>query len=82
MNRVTSRKLQFFDKFVTDLIIQKYGFNEMQAIREFIQSETYQMLNDPELALYQVSPHIIFDLWENEKITGEPRNSLYIRGDY
>ena len=23
----------------------------------------------------------VFDIWESEMITGDPRNSIYIRGD-
>jgi hypothetical protein len=40
------------------------------------------MLVDREQELYMMSPIIVFDMWENEKITGEPRSSQYIRGNY
>ena len=46
---------------------------------DFLTSETYQMLIDPEMELYKVSPLIIFDMWETEKVTGNPRQSIYIR---
>lgn len=81
MNRISARTLDFFDRQVTQAIGEKYGLNEISAIKSFIQSETYQMLSDPELELYKLSPRIIFDLWENEKVTGDPRNSLYLRSD-
>lgn len=81
MNRISARTLDFFDRQVTKAIAEKYGLNEISAIKSFIQSETYQMLSDPELELYKLSPRIIFDLWENEKVTGDPRNSLYLRSD-
>lgn len=51
------------------------------AIRRFIESETYQMLCDPELEIYKMSPRIVFDMWESEQITGDPRNSQYIRSN-
>ena len=79
--RVEARTLDFFDRHVTKLMIEKYGFDEFEALRKFLESETYQMLINPELELYKMSPHIIFDLWEHERATGNPRNSLYIRGD-
>lgn len=79
--RVEARTLDFFDRHVVNMMIEKYGFDEFEAIRKFLESETYQMLIDVETALYQVSPLIIFDLWEHERATGDPRNSLYIRGD-
>ncbi|MBN6711560.1 hypothetical protein JFL47_11320 [Haemophilus haemoglobinophilus] len=80
MNRVPARTLDFFDRHVVKAIVEKYGFSEFEAIKKFIGSETYQMLIQTELELYKVSPQIIFDLWESEQVTGNPRNSLYVRG--
>lgn len=77
--QVTAKTLDFFVRKVVELIIEKYGFKELQAIRAFVFSETYQMLKDYELGLYQLSYYILFDLWESEQITGDPRNSIYIR---
>ncbi len=74
------RFLDYYDREVLSLIIEKYSFDEMGALRDFIQSETYQMLADKELKMWDFSPQIIFDLWECEKITGNPRNSIYITG--
>lgn len=62
-------------------IIEKYGIGEMEAIKRFIETETYQMLSDPELEIYKMSPHIVFDMWESEQVTGNPRNSQYLRGE-
>ncbi len=79
MSQVDARKLDFYDRQVVQLIIDKYGIKEREAVRNFIESETYQMLLDVELDIYKMSPHIIFDMWESEKVTGDPRNSQYIR---
>ena len=38
------------------------------------------MLIDPELEIYKMSPAAVFDMWESEKVTGDPRRSQYIRG--
>ena len=38
-----------------------------------------QMLIDPELEICTLSPLIVFDMWECEKIAGNPRRSQYIR---
>jgi hypothetical protein len=59
--------------------MDKYGIDERKAIDDFLGSETYKMLIDPEMELYKVSPLIIFDMWEAEKVTGDPRSSVYIR---
>lgn len=81
MNEVDVRSLDFRDRYVVQEIIMKYGFDEMTALKKFITSETYRMLTDKATAVYTMSPEILFDMWECEQITGEPRNSLYIRCD-
>lgn len=81
MTRISARTMVFFDKNVVEQIIEKYGIREMDAIRKFIESETYDMLTDSELEIYKMSPCIIFDMWESEQVTGDPRTSQYIRGD-
>lgn len=79
MTRVDARKMDFYDRQVGQLIIDKYGLAEKEAVRKFMESETYQMLVDTELEVYKMSPYIVFDMRECEKITGDPRNSQYIR---
>jgi predicted DsbA family dithiol-disulfide isomerase len=82
MTKVDARTLDFFDRSVVLLICEKYGMDDKKALRDFLESETYQMLIDKEQEVYMMSPAVVFDMWESEKITGEPRNSQYIRGDY
>lgn len=79
MNKVSAHTLTFFDSVVINKIIEKYGFDEKKAIYDFLQSETYRMLIDKDLEIYTMSPLIVFDMWEAEKICGNPRNSQYIR---
>ncbi|MDO4584584.1 MAG: hypothetical protein Q4D62_10830 [Planctomycetia bacterium] len=81
MSAISVRTLDFFDRYNIKKIVEKYGFDEKTALRKFILSETYRMLVDKELELYTVSPEIIFDMWEAEQVTGNPRNSLYLRRD-
>lgn len=73
--------LDYYDREVTRLIVEKYGYSEMDAYKKFILSETYKMLSDTELEMWDFSYYGIFDMWENEQITGNPRNSIYIRAD-
>ncbi len=75
-----ARLLDFFDRHVSELILEKYGFDERTALRSFLESETYLMLADPETELYRETPHFLFDMWECEKVTGDPRKSQYLRG--
>lgn len=73
--------LQFYDNEVSLLISNKYGYPIMDAYRKFLFSKTYNMLSNSELEMWEFSPVGIFDMWETELVTGDPRNSLYIRRD-
>ncbi len=76
-----ARILDYYDRHVSRMISEKYGLDERSAIRAFLESETYRMLITPELEIYALSPIIVFDMWENEKVSGDPRQSVYIRGE-
>lgn len=73
--------LNYYDKEVSLLISQKYGFSVMDSYKKFLNSETYAMLSNPELEMWDFSCAGIFDMWESEQTTGNPRNSIYIRRD-
>ena len=73
--------LAHYDKEVVVMICNKYGYEPQVALRKFITSETYQALRNPKLAMWEFSPLGIFDMWESEQVTGNFRNSLYIRRD-
>lgn len=79
--KFTPYLLDHYTKNVVLKICNKYGFTELNALRKFLNSETYRMLCDPALEMWEFSPDGIFDIWENEQITGDPRTSLYIRRD-
>lgn len=80
MKEIFSDILINYDKEIISFISEKYSFSEMEAMRSFLYSETYAMLSDFELEMWEFSPLAIVDMWENEKISGDPRNSIYIRG--
>ena len=73
--------LDYYDYEVTQLISDKYGYSHMDALRLFVTSETHRMMENPKLEMWQFGPPAILELWEAEKITGDPRNSIYVRGD-
>ena len=73
--------LNHYDAEVVRRICGKYDFTPVEALRKFVASETYRMLRDPKLQMWDFSPLGIFDMWECEQITGDPRKSLYIRRD-
>ena len=49
--KIEARTRDFFDRHVTKLIVDKYGLDERVALKEFLQSEAYQMLIDNSLEL-------------------------------
>ena len=53
--------------------------SEIEAIRSFINSETYKLLQNEETDIFTMSPYAVFDMWECEKVSGNPRMSVYIR---
>lgn len=63
------------------MITEKYGFEQMQALRIFLNSETYKLLSDAELEMWEFGPAAIFDMWENEKDYREPKKfSIFEEG--
>ena len=81
MNRTRPSILQTVDAMVAREIARSRDISDMDALRLFVVSETHRMLVDDDLKLWYFSPLAIFDMWENEIATGDPRNSLYLRGD-
>ena len=73
--------MQNYDAELAELISRRRGVSLMEGLRLFLKSETHKMLLDNELRLWYFSPLAIFDMWENEEATGDPGNSLYLRGD-
>ena len=73
--------LTYYDKIIIEEMIKKYNYNEMDAVREFLGSKTYEMLSNIELEMWDYGPYGIFQMWENEKVTGTPQTSVYLRSE-
>jgi hypothetical protein len=71
--------LDFYDREVAQPIHDKYGLSQLEALRAFMNSKTYDMLANPQLEMWEFSPLAIFDMWEVEQLTQDPRNSVYLR---
>lgn len=67
--------------YVVKRICEKHGLPSSLALRRFLFSKTYRMFSNPKMELWEYAPETIFELWECEQITGDPRNSIYIRGE-
>lgn len=81
MTKLSPNTLCYYDHAVTDLIMEKYNLERMAALRKFVTSKTHALLEDSENGLATFGCNGIFDIWENEMLTGDPRNSIYIRGE-
>lgn len=71
--------LSLYDREVVRMIAGKYGLSLMEALRSFLGSDAYRMLSDIELEMWEFPPEAVFEMWEVEQVTGDPRNSIYIR---
>ena len=67
------------DRETVKRMCDKYGFQPMEALRRFVNSETHQWLEDVDYGLQAFGAPAIFDMWEAEQIAGSPRASSYVR---
>lgn len=82
MRKLDSEELFLYDREIVKLINEKYNISFMEAFKKFINSKTYKMLENKELAMNYFSTLAIFDMWESEIVTGSPLNSVYLRNNY
>lgn len=71
--------LEYYDKEIIKMIVEKYDYSYMKALKLFLNSETYKMLRNVNLEMWDFGYPAIFDMWECEQITGSPLNSSYLR---
>lgn len=79
--RTSPAILQNYDAELSARIAQLRSISRMEALQIFLDSETHEMLMDNELKMWYFSPLAILDMWETEEATGDPRDSLYLKGD-
>jgi hypothetical protein len=71
----------YYDTNIVKSIYEKYYIDPMQALDLYLNSQTYEMFIDPDMKMTEFAPAGIFDMWEVEQVTGDPRNSGYISYD-
>jgi len=81
MNKMAYFITDYYDRMVIQRIIDKYAMQPMEAVRSFLNSETHALLENADNGMWSFSDIAIFDMWEAEKVTGDPRNSEYLRGE-
>ena len=67
------------NKEVIEKIMDVFNMDEMTALQEFLNSETYRMCSNIEMSMWDIGSPDIFDMWVVEKVTGNPRNINFMR---
>ena len=81
MTKLPCFSLDYYNKSVIRRIMNKFGMSQMEAARAFLTSETHAMLEDARLAMWEFPEWAVFDMWEVERVTGDPRNSVHLRSE-
>ncbi len=81
MKRLEPEIIDYYNNEVIMMIAEKYGFSQMDALKAFVNSKTHEMLENEDCGMTDFGAGAIFEIWECERITGDPRNSVYIRGE-
>ena len=81
MTRLDPEILDYYNNEVVRMMIEKYCLEPMQAFKLFAESKTHEMLENTAYGMTEFGAAAIFEIWECEKITGDPRSSIYIRGE-
>lgn len=81
MKKMILVHLDLYNKHVIQRIMDKYNMDQMAATKAFLTSEIHEMLENAEMAMWEFSERAIFDMWEAEKVTGDPGNSVYLRSE-
>ncbi len=79
MNRLDVENIDYYDSEVIRMISEKYGYSPMESLRLFVSSKTHRLLEDADFGFTEFGAGAVFDIWEAERITGNLRNSIYIR---
>ena len=81
MKRLEPEVIDYYNNEVVMMIMEKYGLRQMDAFKVFVNSKTHEMLENEEYGMTDFGAEAIFEIWECEKVTGIPQNSVYIRGE-
>ena len=79
MKRLDPETIDYYNSEIVPMIAEKYGYSQMDALRVFVASKTHEMLENEDCGLTAFGAGAVFEIWETEKVTGDPRNSVYIR---
>lgn len=81
MRRLEPDIIDYYNNEVVMMIAEKYGLSQMEAFKVFASSKTHEMLENEDYGMTAFGAEALFEIWECEKVTGDPRKSIYIRGE-
>ena len=81
MKKIPCFSLDYYNKDVIKRIMDKFDMNQMEATRAFLTSKTHGLLEDAEMAMWEFPAWAVFEMWEVERVTGDPRNSAHLRSE-
>lgn len=81
MKRLEPEVIDYYDNEVIMMIAEKYDMNYMEALKSFVISNTHELLENEDYGMTEFGAKAIFEIWECEKVTGDPKKSIYIRGE-
>lgn len=81
MNKTVYFVADYYNRKVIARIIEKYALAPLEAARRFLTSETHALLEDADNGLARFPESAVFDMWEAEQVTGDPRNSRHLRSE-
>jgi hypothetical protein len=61
------------------IIVERNGLSEQEAITAFYRSKIARKLSDENILLRQMSPYLIYELWNAERTTGSYKESPYAK---
>ena len=70
MNNDIQFQIECLTTELTDMLMEKYGWDIKKALDELYSAETYARLNDPACGLYYESAVYVFSYLQNEIETG------------
>ena len=59
------------------LIVERNGLSEQEAIAAFYSSELARKLGNDNILLRQMSPYLLYELWNDERQFGDCKKSSY-----
>lgn len=81
MKRLAPDIIDYYDNEIVKIISERYGLSPLDAFKLFANSKTHIMLENADCGMTDFGAKALLEIWECERATGDPRNSVYIKED-